>query len=73
MDPDVRYALYEVKKSYARLGNKEMSELLLDLLVKRTLIKEHTFETLVLNVALATVPKLTLEQINILYIYYKLL
>ncbi|WP_369009437.1 LPO_1073/Vpar_1526 family protein, partial [Bacillus hominis] len=69
-DPDVRYSLFEVQKSYARHGNMEKSELLVDLLVRRTLIKQHSFETIVLNEALTTVPKLTLEQMNILSLIF---
>lgn len=69
-DPDVRYSLYEAQKSYARDGNIKKSELLVNLLVERTAIKQHSFETIVLNEALITVPKLTLEQINILSLIF---
>ncbi|HGH7180306.1 TPA: LPO_1073/Vpar_1526 family protein [Bacillus luti] len=69
-DPDVRYSLYEVQKSYARDGNIGKSELLVNLLVERTMIEQHSFETIVLNEALITVPKLTLEQVNILSLIF---
>ncbi len=68
--PDILYALYEVQKSYARLGNIEISELLIDLLVRRTIIKDQSFETLVLSEAVTTVPKLTLEHMNILSLIF---
>ncbi|PES81322.1 hypothetical protein CN327_01400 [Bacillus cereus] len=69
-DPDIRYSLYEVQKSYARDGSIEKSELLVNLLVERTMIKQHSFETIVLNEALITVPKLTLEHVNILSLIF---
>ncbi|ENB9403193.1 TPA: LPO_1073/Vpar_1526 family protein [Bacillus cereus] len=69
-DPDIRYSLYEVQKSYAKDGNIEKSELLVNLLVERTVIKQQSFETIVLNEALITVPKLTLEHINILSLVF---
>ncbi len=69
-DPDIRYFLYEVQKSYAKDGNIEKSELLVNLLVERTVIKQQSFETIVLNEALITVPKLTLEHINILSLIF---
>lgn len=69
-DPDVRYSLYEIQKSYARHGNTEKANLLVDLLVKRTLIEQHSFETIVLNEALKTVSKLTAEQINIMSLIF---
>lgn len=65
-DPDVRYAIYEVQKSYARLGDKEMGDLLVDVLMQRTMNQDESFEKLVLNEALTIIPKLTTKQIDIL-------
>lgn len=69
-DPDVRYSLYEIQKSYARHGSMAKAELLVDLLVRRTMTKQHSFETIVLNEALITISKLTLEQMDILSLIF---
>lgn len=69
-DPDIRYALYEVQKSYARLGDKEISNLLVDVLIQRTINQNESFEKLVLNEALTIIPKLTTKQIDILTLIY---
>ncbi|HZH60696.1 MAG TPA: LPO_1073/Vpar_1526 family protein [Metabacillus sp.] len=69
-DPDVQYSLFEVQKSYARLGDKEMSELLSDVLVKRISSQDESFLKLVLNESLTIIPKLTAKQIDILALIF---
>ncbi|MGD6964443.1 LPO_1073/Vpar_1526 family protein [Fictibacillus phosphorivorans] len=69
-DPDIRYSLFEIQKSYARQGEKNKAELLVDLLVERTKILKNSFETIVINEALETVPKLTFEHLNILSLIF---
>ena len=68
-DPDIRYGIIEAQKAYARFGNAEMSELLIDVLVQRTKA-EDSFSSIVLNEALTVIPKLTKFQINILSVLY---
>ncbi len=68
-DPDVRFGIIEAQKAYARFGNSEMSELLIDVLVQRTKA-EDSFSSIVLNEALTVIPKLTKFQINILSVLY---
>ena len=65
-DPDVQYAIYTTQMQHARLGNKEISELLVEVLVSRTKIVDETFLRLVLNESLQVIPKLTLRQIDAL-------
>ncbi|MED1603658.1 LPO_1073/Vpar_1526 family protein [Alkalihalophilus marmarensis] len=65
-DPDVRYVIYEAQKSHARRGDQEVADLMVDLLVSRTKIKDKNLLQLVCNEALGVMPKLTLKQIDIL-------
>ncbi|MDF1997604.1 LPO_1073/Vpar_1526 family protein [Peribacillus frigoritolerans] len=65
-DPDVQYGIYTVQMQHARLGNKEISELLVDVLVSRTKIVDEPLLKLVLNESLLAIPKLTLRQIDVL-------
>jgi hypothetical protein len=69
VDPDIRYNLFEVQKAYARFGDKEMSNLLVDVLVQRTK-EDVSFPRIVLNEALTVIPKLTKLQIDILTLLY---
>ena len=68
-NPDIRYDIIEAQKAYARFGNTEMAELLVDVLVQRTKA-EDSFSSIVLNEALTVIPKLTKLQINILTVLY---
>lgn len=69
-DPDMRFAIYEVQKSYARLGDKEISDLLVEVLIQRTKNQGESFKKLVLNEALTIIPKLTSKQIDVLSLIY---
>lgn len=69
-DPDVQYGLFEAQKSFARMGNNEMEDLLVNLLIERTKIKDESFAKIVLNEALTIIPKLTSKQIDTLTTIY---
>ncbi|PEZ83067.1 hypothetical protein CN374_29055 [Bacillus cereus] len=69
-DPDVRFAIYEVQKSYARLGDKDIADLLVDVLVDRTITKERSLLRIVYNEALEIMPKLTSKQIDVLTVIF---
>jgi hypothetical protein len=58
-DPDFQYALYTVQKEYARHGDKDLGDLLVDLLVDRSKQDQRDILQIVLNESLATAPKLT--------------
>lgn len=58
-DPDFQYALYTVQKEYARNGDKDLGDLLVDLLVDRSKQDQRDILQIVLNESLATAPKLT--------------
>lgn len=58
-DPDFQYALYTVQKEYARNGDKDLGDLLVDLLIDRSKQDQRDILQIVLNESLATAPKLT--------------
>lgn len=58
-DPDFQYALFTVQKEYARNGDKELGDLLVDLLVDRSKHDQRDIMQIVLNESLSTAPKLT--------------
>lgn len=58
-DPDFQYALFTVQKEYARNGDKDLGDLLVDLLVDRSKHDQRDILQIVLNESLSTAPKLT--------------
>jgi hypothetical protein len=62
-DPDFQYALFTVQKEYARNGDKELGDLLVDLLVDRSKQEQRDILQIVLNESLNTAPKLTESQL----------
>ena len=58
-DPDFQYALHTVQKEYARNGDKDLGDLLVDLLVDRSKQDQRDILQIVLNESLSTAPMLT--------------
>lgn len=58
-DQDFQYALFTVQKEYARNGDKELGDLLVDLLIDRSKHDNRDILQIVLNESLSTAPKLT--------------
>jgi hypothetical protein len=58
-DPDFQNALFTVQKQYARSGDKELGDLLVDILVDRTKHGQRSILQIVLNESLEVAPKLT--------------
>lgn len=58
-DPDFQYALFNVQKEYARTGDEDLGDLLVDLLVDRSKQDNRNILQIVLNESIATAPKLT--------------
>ncbi|MBU6230915.1 MAG: hypothetical protein KGQ93_14695 [Cyanobacteria bacterium REEB459] len=69
-DPDFQYALFTVQKEYARNGDKELGDLLVDLLVDRSKQEQRDILQIVLNESLITVPKLTESQLAVLAVIF---
>ena len=69
-NPDIRYDIIEAQKAYARLGDQEMADLLVKILVERTKSTENTFKNIALNESLSVIPKLTSKQIAVITLIY---
>jgi hypothetical protein len=69
-DPDFQYALFTVQKEYARNGDKELGDLLVDLLVDRSKQEQRDILQIVLNESLITAPKLTENQLAVLAVIF---
>jgi len=65
-DPDFQNSLFTVQKEYACCGDKELGDILVDILVDRTKQKERSLLQIVLNESLSVAPKLNPEQLDIL-------
>lgn len=63
VDPDIQHVLFSAQRDFARSGDSALGEDLIDLLVKRCLAEPQSLEQLVLNEAVATLPKLTRGQV----------
>jgi len=69
-DPDFQYALFTVQKEYARNGDKDLGDLLVDLLVDRSKHEQRDILQIVLNESLNTAPKLTENQLAVLAVIF---
>jgi hypothetical protein len=69
-DPDFQYALFTVQKEFARSGDKDLGDLLVDLLVDRSKQDERDILQIVLNESLSTAPKLTDSQLAALAVIF---
>jgi hypothetical protein len=69
-DPDFQYALFNVQKQYARNGDKNLGDLLVDLLIDRSKQEQRDILQIVLNESLETAPKLTEQQLAVLSITF---
>ena len=65
-DPDFQHGLFTIQNEFARCGDRDLEDLLVDLLVDRTKQKERSLLQIVLNEALNVAPKLNTEQLDIL-------
>jgi hypothetical protein len=62
-DVDFQHGMYVVQRDYARTGDKDLGDLLVDLLVDRSKETERNMKQIVLNESLATAAKLTRAQV----------
>lgn len=69
-DPDFQHALYTVQREYARTGDKDLGDLLVDLLVDRSKQEQRDILQIVLNESLVTAPKLTDSHLAVLAISF---
>jgi len=71
-DPDFQYSLFTVQKEYARSGDEDLGDLLVDILVERTKVDQRGLLQIVLNESIAVAPKLTSSQFSALSIMFSL-
>lgn len=65
-EPDMQYALFTAQKEYARVGDEDLADVLVDILVERSKVNERSLMQVVLNESLEVIPKITNSQLNIL-------
>jgi len=65
-DPDFQHSLFIAQKEYARCGDKELGDILVDILVDRSKQDQRSLLQIVLNESLSIAPKLNSEQLDIL-------
>ncbi|MCH7625798.1 MAG: hypothetical protein IIC83_07725, partial [Chloroflexi bacterium] len=70
--PDVQMAIFAAQKEHARRGNKELADLLVDLLVERVSHTDDGLMSIVLDESLGVASKLTPDQLDILSLIFLL-
>ncbi len=68
--PGMQIAIYEAQKQYAKTGDKNLEELMVDILVERAGTSERNLKQIVLDESLSVVSKLTTEQMDALSINF---
>lgn len=71
-NPAMQDALFKTQKEYAKSGDKELGDLLVDILVDRANTPLRNMVQLVLDESLIIAPKLTIEQFDILTLSFLL-
>ena len=61
-DPDVLKSIYVAQEGFARSGEEDLEKVLVDLLVDRTQQQDRELKALVLNEAIAALPRLSMKQ-----------
>lgn len=69
-DPGMQHAIFIAQKEYARTGDKDLSDMLVDILVDRASQEERNLKQIVLDESLNIVPKLTSSQMDSLTIIF---
>jgi hypothetical protein len=64
------YAVYQAQRDFAVTGDKEMGNLLIDMLIERSKMKERDVLRIVTDESLKVIPKLTQAQINMLTVIF---
>jgi hypothetical protein len=69
-NPDFQYVLFSAQRDYARSGNLDLGELLVQLLVDRARVEERDLKQIVLNESLTVAPKLTSDHLDALSLVF---
>lgn len=65
-DPEVQSDLYFIQKEYAKSGDEYLGDLLIKTFLNKNINEKRSFDQLILNECLNIIPKLTIDQINLL-------
>ena len=71
-NPDFQYVLFSAQKEFARTGDEDLGDLLVQLLVERTKERDRDLKQIVLNESLTVAPKLTAAQLDTLTLIFVL-
>ena len=71
-DPGMQYSLFNAQKEYAKTGDKELADLLEDILVERANRPQRDLLQIVLDECVSIAPKLTPDQFDALTIVFLL-
>ena len=69
-DPGMQYAIYSAQKEYAKTGDKDLSSMLVDVLVDRASMPDRNLRQIVLDESLQIIPKLTISQLDTLTLVF---
>ena len=69
-EPSMQYAIFSAQQEYAKTGDKELSDLLIDILVDRASLSERNLKQIVLTESLTIATKLTTDQIDALTLVF---
>lgn len=65
-DPDFQDSMFTIQKEYAKCGDKELGDLLVDILCDRSKQNQRDILQIVLSESLKTAPKITANQVSVL-------
>lgn len=71
-DPGMQYSLFNAQKEYAKTGDKNLSDLLEDILVERAQNPKRDLMQIVLDECISVAPKLTPDQFDALSLIFSL-
>ncbi|MFR9546296.1 MAG: LPO_1073/Vpar_1526 family protein [Rikenellaceae bacterium] len=71
--PAVQYSIFNIQKEYAKTGDENLQDKLLDLFAKRISAEERSLEQITLDEAIEVLPKLTQDQINALTLIFSVI
>lgn len=69
-NPDMQYSIFTAQKEFARTGDQELGDLLVQLLVDRTKEDKRSLIQVVLNESLEVAPKLMPDQMDVLSLVF---
>lgn len=72
-EPSIQLSIFDVQKEYAKTGDEELEERLLNLLIERIKSEERSLTQIILDEALHVLPKLTNEQVDVLTLAFSII